>query len=93
MDQGLDSSILEFDGSKVYSEVCQFSWAWVTQPRMQRAEEVMWALHKYFFVHVWLEKLGLSWTLGDCIFIRMFQNSGLQQHLGCGEWLTHSGIP
>lgn len=50
-------------------------------------------LHKYIFVHVWLEKLGLSWTLGDCIFIRMFQNSGLQQHLGCGEWLTHFGIP
>ena len=49
VNQGLDSSILEFDGSKVYSEVCQFSCAWVTQPRMQRAEEVMWAVAQILF--------------------------------------------
>ena len=47
--QDLDLSILEFDGSKAYSVACQFSWGWVRQPRMQRAEEAMWTVAQIHF--------------------------------------------
>lgn len=53
----------------------------------------MWTVAQIHFCQCLVWELGLSWTLGDWILVPMFQNSGLQQHLGCVEWITHFVIP